>query len=96
MQSLLSPLELSLLVLQTLKKILNEGTYDPNKVNENALGLHNYFVAAFSSSKVSEKRDSEFVLDLVEKIGELLADNAFTEDSLKYFAPGMVDSNANH
>ena len=79
-----------------LIKNSNKRAYDPNKVNENALGLHNYFNVAFSSSKVSENRESEFILDLVEKIGELLADDALTKNALKYFAPGMVDSDDDH
>ena len=84
----LSALQLSLVVLKSLKKMAREREdyYDADGDNDN--GLYEKFFQALSGDVLgTESRDVPFVIDLAERARQMMADEDLTEDALKRVAP---------
>jgi hypothetical protein len=79
-----SPLEMSLVVLQALCKIeidIPESTDkndDTDCTNDNA----NHFFDAFNDTSMFKRRDADFIYELAENTTRLILDEILNEDSL--------------
>lgn len=74
MESPLAPQDLALLVFDVVQKIGENG----KQLSDD---LSNYFFNAFDRS-VGKKRDIGFIMDLAERVPEMLDDDDFTADAL--------------
>ena len=88
--TLLSPIQLSVIVMKVIRRMADEKEYYYDSDTEvDDFGLHAKFFTAFDGNEMGCKAsDLDLAMDLTDQVQRMMEDNNLTEDALRRLAPG--------